>query len=147
MSSGNEIWAARPQHDHRTITDAGACPECRQWNIDFAKEGCHGFVLAQYHLHDREPGARICSCCGEPISYDPERPDALALIRQWSPDRDDAVSTAWATGCNLGEGLAILGPLPPETIETPGLPLFQLIAGDEAVAGLQMVSAAARQRR
>jgi hypothetical protein len=140
----------RPDHRHPNIVEAGHCPDCRALAIEECHDGPHGFALAHYtHIYDPEPGQpmNLCECCDEPVTFDPERPDALTLLRVWSPVQEDAIATAWATGCNAGAGIAIVGPLPAETIEGIGLPLFTLITGADAVAAWQLIEAGRRSHR
>jgi hypothetical protein len=137
-----------PEHGHRNCADAGACLECREWLVAEHGDGPHAFALAYYQpdpSHRTGPGAAVCSCCGEPVSIDLERPDSLAVIRTWSPVREDAVQTAWATGCNPGGGVAVVGPIPAVRFVAARLPLplFELVEGPDAVTGFRILDAMA----
>jgi hypothetical protein len=132
----------RPDHNHASLTEGAECPVCRAYAIALQGKGPHGFALAYYDPAESAESGGRCSCCGKPVAMDLDRPDALALIRSWAPTQDSAVETAWATGCNPGCGVAIMGPLPVEVIEAPALPLFTLIEGPAALAALDAIRAA-----
>lgn len=108
------------RHPHQTIAEAGACEVCRQDTIAWLTEypGPCVFVLRFLEPDDGEPG--------------------FAVVAAF--DRDNAVESAWATGCNPG-GAVHFEHLRPGVAELAGVPLFRLLRGadaDAAWAALQV---------
>jgi hypothetical protein len=89
-------------HGHATVSEAGRCPTCRQRNVDLCSNDRYGFVLVF-----------------------PET-EQIALVRQPSPMGGDAVTTAWATGCNPG-GWVAYEEIDPDRPDLLGLPWFTLL--------------------
>jgi hypothetical protein len=107
-----EAIAACRTHGHATIGEAGACPSCRQHQITICADAPHGWVLWFPDTHQ------------------------IAVVRTWGPTGDDdAVCTAWATGCNTG-GTIGWEPVDPATIEWSGVEPFTLLSGPDASAAL-----------
>jgi hypothetical protein len=96
-----------PPHWHGTIGEAGKCPECRAFNIEFVRGAPNVFRLGFVE----EDGSR-----------------SEALVRSWSPVLDEAADVAWATGCNPGGHVIIARIDDPGDVE--GLPFFELLADD-----------------
>lgn len=110
--------AACLAHGHATIGEAGDCPSCRQHQIDLSAGGPHGWVL--WYPDTRQ----------------------IAVVRTWGPaGDDDAVCTAWATGCNTG-GTIGWEQLDPATIEQSGVELFTLLSGPDATTALAALGVA-----
>lgn len=96
-------------HGHTTLAQVGDCPTCRQNQIGLTADGPHGWVL-----------------------WFPDTKQ-VAVVRTWGPTGDDdAVCTAWSTGCNTG-GTIGFTPLDPATIEASGVELFTLLSGPDVV--------------
>ena len=93
-------------HEHATIGEVGECAECRAGVIANFADDPHAFVL----MYFEDGGAE---------------PDSIAVVRQPSPDGEDAVETAWATGCNPGTTVAFRE-IPVEALERSGVPTFTL---------------------
>jgi hypothetical protein len=111
-----------PPHDHETIGEAGACPECRAWNI------------SSLHLNDA-PYAFLLTF---PLSDG--HPLALSLVRDWSPSGSDAADAAWATGCNLPRGVMV-SEIPLGVAIESGVEMFRLYEGADADKALQVIQA------
>lgn len=108
-----------PPHDHHlTIAEAGACAECRAWNISVVEDAPHAFLLTF------PPGDGA--------------PRALSLIRSWSPETSLAADTAWATGCNLDRGVNI-AELPVGMAVESGVEMFRLHEGVDADEAFRVI--------
>jgi hypothetical protein len=105
-------------HHHSTISEAGACSECRASNISVVKDAPHAFLLT--------------------FPPDDGAPRALSLIRSWSPDASLAADTAWATGCNLDRGVLIVE-LPVAMAVESGIEMFRLHEGIEADGAFRVI--------
>jgi hypothetical protein len=114
-------------HDHPTIGEAGACPECRAENIRRVEDAPHAFVLM----------------------FEEADPPAAVVIRTHDPRLEDASETAWATGCNLPLDVCIRE-IPLGVAIDSGVEMFRLYEGDDAidmVDGLRHGSRSERQKR
>jgi hypothetical protein len=89
----------------------GACEECRLWNISLLKDAPHAYLLV--------------------FPADDGTPDALSLIRDWSPVAEDASESAWATGCNRESAVVIMEVPLGAAIES-GVEMFRVHEGDGA---------------
>jgi hypothetical protein len=102
-----------PLHDHSTIGEAGACPECRVDNI---------------HRVDDAPRAFL-------LTFPDADSPALSLVRDWG---DDPLMTAWATGCNLPLRAAIME-IPLGVALESGIEMFRLYEGGDADKAFQVI--------
>jgi hypothetical protein len=100
-----------PPHNHATIGDAGACPECRVYNIGLVDDAPHAFVLMFPDAH------------------------ALSLVRDWGVD---PLTTAWATGCNLPR-CVITEEIPLGVAIESGIEMFRLYDDADADAALKVI--------
>jgi hypothetical protein len=100
-----------PHGHHSTIGEAGACSQCRAWNIAVVKDAPHAFLLM--------------------FPPDDDVPQALSLLRSWAPDTSFAADTAWATGCNLPRGV-LIEEIPVDVAVESGVEMFRLHEGIEA---------------
>jgi hypothetical protein len=108
-----------PPHNHDTIGEAGACPECRAFNIDAVKDGPWAFLLAFSPTASGDA-------------------PAASLVRSWSPDGSFAADTAWATGCNLPR-CVFVQEIPVGVAVESGVEMFRLHHGREAAAAVDAI--------
>jgi hypothetical protein len=135
-----------PDHEHDSLGEAGRCVSCRQRWRDFNTGAPHCFALAFYGADGNgyapHPGGEeaTCSCCDKAMAVPAMAlPDAVAVVRSWSPVLGDAVDLSWATGCNPG-GTVLLMRLVPELFEGSGLPEFELVTGPDAIAAFDALA-------
>ena len=113
-----------PHINHATISDAGTCPQCRAWTIGTVKDGPHAYLLT----FPPEDGA----------------PQAISLIRDWTPGWSSAADTAWATGCNLPRAV-LIEEIPVGVAIESGVEMFRLHEGVEADDAFRAIQAATRE--
>lgn len=84
-------------HKHATMGEAGTCPDCRQREVDFSADAPNCYGLAFYGIdngtHTPHPAGATanCDCCDHPMAVPAlGLPDAVSVVRSWSPILGDA---------------------------------------------------------